>query len=191
MSPVTQHRHHLIHIELPSVTGDTNHPSFYGVNWMLWKTFMDSYLKDCTCVQCLLWFPAFIYTSMSLNVVLQLQPTSYGLANIFMQIHIQTRHISMKSMGNMLPLPPRHLLPHVLLIMPRNPKYDQFQSKRHHNEENPQSLTQLVLKVITIHQHKKFQAISSMGPLANAQKPQIWPLSLSQNSAIISKITRL
>ena len=27
--------------------------------------------------------------------------------------------------------------------MPRNPKYDQFQPKGHHNEENPQSMTKI------------------------------------------------
>ena len=41
------------------------------------------------------------------------------------------------------PPPPRHWLPHVLKIMPRNPKYDQFQSKGHHNEENSQSMTKI------------------------------------------------
>ena len=39
--------------------------------------------------------------------------------------------------------PLRHWLPHVLQIMPRNPKYDQFQPKGHHNEENPQSMTKM------------------------------------------------
>ena len=54
-----------------------------------------------------------------------------------------TRQNSTQSVGNM-PLPsPRHLLPHVLQIMPRNPKYDQFQPKGHHNEENPQSMTKM------------------------------------------------
>ena len=27
--------------------------------------------------------------------------------------------------------------------MPRNPKYDQFESKGHHNEENQQSMTKI------------------------------------------------
>ena len=31
----------------------------------------------------------------------------------------------------------------VLQIMPRDPKYDQFQPKGHHNEENPQSMTKM------------------------------------------------
>ena len=39
--------------------------------------------------------------------------------------------------------PPRHLLPHVLQKMPRNPKYDQFQSKGNNNEENPESMTKM------------------------------------------------
>ena len=114
------------------------------------------------------------------------------------------------------PLPPRHLLPHVLQIMPRNPKYDQFQSKGQHNEENPQSMTKVpkfdpfhevkivpikknqqtvtiiysVLKMLTIHQHAKYQAISSMRSPGNAWKPQILPISLSHNSAKIRIITR-
>ena len=53
------------------------------------------------------------------------------------------RQNSMQSVENMPPLPPWHLLPHVLQIMPRNPKYDQFQSKGHHNEENLQSTTKM------------------------------------------------
>ena len=54
-----------------------------------------------------------------------------------------TRQNSIQSVGNMPPLPPCHLFSHVLQIMPRNPKYDQFQSKWHHNEENPQSTTKM------------------------------------------------
>ena len=54
-----------------------------------------------------------------------------------------TRQHSTQSVGNMPPPSPRHLLPHVLQIMPRNPKYDQFQPKGHHNEENPQSMTKM------------------------------------------------
>ena len=40
-----------------------------------------------------------------------------------------TRQHSTQCVGNMPPPSPRHLLPHVLQIMPRNPKYDQFQPK--------------------------------------------------------------
>ena len=54
-----------------------------------------------------------------------------------------TRQHSTQSVGNMPPPSPRHLLQHVLQIMPRNPKYDQFQPKGHHNEENPQSATKM------------------------------------------------
>ena len=50
--------------------------------------------------------------------------------------------------------------------MPRNPKYDQFQPKGHHNEENPE--------------HNQ-----------NAWKPQILPVSLSQNSIKIRKIYKI
>ena len=58
---------------------------------------------------------------------------------------IKTRQNSTQSVGNMPPPSPRHLLPHVLQIMPRNAKYmyDQFQPKDHHNEENPQSTTKM------------------------------------------------
>ena len=44
-----------------------------------------------------------------------------------------------------------------------------------------------VLKVVKIHQRAKFHAISSMRSPGNARKPQIWPVSLSQNSAKIKK----
>ena len=54
-----------------------------------------------------------------------------------------TRQHSTQSDGNMPPPSPQHLLPHVLHIMPRNPKYDQFQPKGDHNEENPQSTTKM------------------------------------------------
>ena len=47
-----------------------------------------------------------------------------------------------------------------------------------------------VLEMVKIHQHAKFQAISSMRSPGNVQKPQIWPVSLSQNSAKITKINR-
>ena len=57
--------------------------------------------------------------------------------------HTITRQHSTQSVGNMPPPSPPHLLPQVLQIMPRNPKYDQFQPKGHHNEENPQSTTKM------------------------------------------------
>ena len=41
-----------------------------------------------------------------------------------------------------------------------------------------------------IHQRAKFQAISSIRSPGNARKPQIWPVSLSQNSAKIRKMNR-
>ena len=40
-------------------------------------------------------------------------------------------------------LPPRHLLPHVLQMMSRNLKYDQFDSKGYKYEENLQSMTKM------------------------------------------------
>ena len=58
-------------------------------------------------------------------------------------LHFQTRQHSTQTVGNMPPPSPRHLLPHVLQIMPRNLKYDQFQPKGHHNEENPESATKM------------------------------------------------
>ena len=88
----------------------------------------------------------------------------------------QTRQHSTQSVGNMPPPSPRHLLPHLLQIMPRNPKYDQFQPKGHHNEENPQSMTKMP-------GNPKFYQ--------NAWKPQILPISLSQNSIKIRKIYKL
>ena len=54
-----------------------------------------------------------------------------------------TRQHSTQSVRNMPPPSPRHLLPHVLQIMPKNANYDQFQPKGHHNEENPQSMTKM------------------------------------------------
>ena len=55
----------------------------------------------------------------------------------------ETRQHSTQSVRNMPPSSPRHLLPHVLQIMPRNANYDQFPPKGHHNEENPQSMTKM------------------------------------------------
>ena len=55
----------------------------------------------------------------------------------------QTRQHSTQSVQNMPPSSPQHLLPHGLQIMPRNPKYDQYQPKGHYNEENPQSTTKM------------------------------------------------
>ena len=42
--------------------------------------------------------------------------------------------------------------------------------------------------MVKIHHRARFQAIFSMRLLRNARKPQIWPVSLSQNSAKIRKI---
>ena len=44
--------------------------------------------------------------------------------------------------------------------------------------------------MVKIHPHAKFQAITSMGFPENVQKPQIWPVSLSQNSAKMRKINK-
>ena len=65
------------------------------------------------------------------------------MANMISCNSRETRQNTTQSVGNMPPPSPRHLLPHVLQIMPRNPKYDQFQPKGHHNEENPQSTTKM------------------------------------------------
>ena len=60
---------------------------------------------------------------------------------LFREVQYITKQHSAQSVGNMPPPSPQHLLPHVLQIMPRNPKYDQFHPKGHHNEENLQSTT--------------------------------------------------
>ena len=87
--------------------------------------------------------------------------TDSGEKNMFPNIK-KTRQHSTQSVRNMPPPSPRHLLPHILRIMHRNPKYDHFQPKGHHNEENPQSTTKMLQK----------------------------PVSLSQNSAKITKVNR-
>ena len=70
--------------------------------------------------------------------------TVIGTLVVFQQSTMsKTRQNSKQSVRNMPPLPPGYLVPHVLQMMPRNLKYDQFQSKGHHNEENPQSMTQI------------------------------------------------
>ena len=57
---------------------------------------------------------------------------TYGISNWGFDCYriekLQTRQNSTQSIGNMPPLLPRHLLPHILQIMHRNPKYDRFQS---------------------------------------------------------------
>ena len=108
--------------------------------------------------------------------------------------------------------PPRHLLPHILQIMSSNPKYDQFQSKRHQNKEEhdqndqkPQiwsvSLSQNSAKIWKINCYHilisseydqdtsacKFSGHFLNGSPGNAWNPQTWPVSLSQNSAKIRK----
>ena len=45
--------------------------------------------------------------------------------------------------------------------------------------------------MVKINQRAKFQVISSMRSPGNARKPQIWHVSLRQNSAKITKINRL
>ena len=47
-----------------------------------------------------------------------------------------------------------------------------------------------LLKMVRIHQHAKFQTIPCMRSTGNAQKPQIFSVSLSQNSAKIRQINR-
>ena len=46
-----------------------------------------------------------------------------------------------------------------------------------------------VANAVRIHVHVKFQAIPPMHSDENRQKPQIWPLSLSQNDAKMRKTT--
>ena len=47
-----------------------------------------------------------------------------------------------------------------------------------------------MLEVVRIQQHTIFQTISSRRSPRNARKPQIWPVSLSQNSAKMTKVYR-
>ena len=51
-------------------------------------------------------------------------------------------------------------------MMPRKLKYEQFESKGHHNKENPE--------------HNQ-----------NDRKPQIWSVSLSQNYTKMKKVNKL
>ena len=137
--------------------------------------------------------------------------------DVWDQIALSTRQNSTQSVGNMPPLPLRHLLPHVLQIMPRKPKHDQFQSKGHHNEENPPSTTKMPGNPNLTHftQSIKIRKINQLWSLSNQFwrwsgyismqnvrpfpqwvlqemiiKPQIWHISLCQNSAKIRKINR-
>ena len=77
---------------------------------------------------------------------------------------------------------------------PETPNLTRFtKSKWCQNYKNQQTVTQnyILLKVVKIHQPAKFQVISFLLSPGNARKPQIWPVSLSQNSAKIKKINRL
>ena len=77
---------------------------------------------------------------------------------------------------------------------PETPNLTHFtKSKWCQNYKTRQTMTQnqSVLKVVKTYQHAKFQAIPSMRSPGYAQKPQIWPVSLSQNSAKIRQIYRL
>ena len=48
----------------------------------------------------------------------------------------------------------------------------------------------IVLKAIRIHHHAKFETIPPLCSQENAQKSQIWPVSLSLNAAKMRKINR-
>ena len=107
-----------------------NHPlpepkktQFFNAIWHNWDT-IKVFHPWCTGVSLQIWLPSFV---KKIKV-----PISFSK-------HHKTRQHSTQSVGNMPPPSPPHLLPQVLQIMPRNPKYDQFQPKGHHNEENPQS----------------------------------------------------
>ena len=83
--------------------------------------------------------PSAVYTSCWTGWNNQEMQDSQGVNTYHFQLD-STYHFQL---GNMPPPSPWHLLPHVLQIMPRNPKYDKFQPKGHHNEENPQSMTKM------------------------------------------------
>ena len=78
-----------------------------------------------------------------LKILAHKQPRAAHVVKMCNTSDWPTRQHSTQSVGNMPPPSPPHLLPQVLQIMPRNPKYDQFQPKGHHNEENPQSTTKM------------------------------------------------
>ena len=65
-------------------------------------------------------------------------------------------------------------------------------SKWCQNKKKQQTVTinWSILKVVKIHQHTKFQPISSTRSPGNARKPQIWPISLSQSDAKRRNINR-
>ena len=85
----------------------------------------------------------YVTTSSSLIKMSRNNTFPNFLNYVYIQFSKLTRQNSTQNVGNMPPPSPRHLLPQVLQIMPRNPKYDQFQPKGHHNEENPQSMTKM------------------------------------------------
>ena len=85
-----------------------------------------------------------------------------------------------------------HSLHAVCRKCPETPNLTRFTSQNNAKITNQQTVTlnDTVLKVVKIHQHAKFQAIASMCSPGNARKPQIWSVSLSQNSAKIWKINK-
>ena len=114
------------------------------------------------------------------------------------------------------PPSPQYLLPHILQIMPRNPKYDQFQPKGHHNMENSQSTTKMPgnPKFYPFHEVKiasKLEKLSNCnhnlissesgqdtsaciisghflnGFSRKCLDPQIWPVSLSKKTPKLEK----
>ena len=89
------------------------------------------------------WDQAIILTNAGILLIGPLGTNFNEILSEIPAFSFQTRQHSTQSVRNMPPPSPRHLLPHVLQIMPRNANYDQFQPKGHHNEENPQSMTKM------------------------------------------------
>ena len=76
--------------------------------------------------------------------------------------------------------------------MPGNPKFDPFHLvKIAPKLEKSQDRNHKLISSEGGQDTVAFQAIPSMGSLGNARKPQIWPVSLNQNSAKIRKSNRL
>ena len=79
--------------------------------------------------------------------------------------------------------------------MPGNPKFDPFHLVKiaPKLEKSPDRNHKLISSEggqDTVAYHISGHSLNTMGSIGYARKPQIWPVSLSQNSAKITKINR-